>query len=728
MVAREGETQRFFPSRLFQGVIINSYLSSLIRLILIISFIWPFFLSESASADSLSDRLNTPVDLVLLVDSSASMRLSDPGQVRKKAVAGFVGALGTHDRIALAEFSDSARLLTPFESPSSSPSLASQIASLGDSGEYTDILAAINLASKVFRDNSRAGVRKIVVLLSDGKMDPSPQQYSSAQATNKLFTSVIPELKSAGIVIHSIALSDEADRGLMSEIAVRTDGVGWFAKDAEVIPDILRDLLLVAKRPTDGEFFAKTVPIEREERVTIYVRKIPGSQIAIWSPSRKLFKKGESFGKGEQWFENEEFIVLTLEKPELGEWSVEGLRDPDEFVELLRDLKATVRWPSALFVGSQALVEGVLLEGSRPIAVSALSRAMRATVQIVSTDRIAEPLINGEMFDDGTQGDGTAEDGVFSREVVVDREGSYKVRVTLRGPSFEESAEQPFRVSRVLMRSIIDYTDKPFPKLVKGYQKSGDDHGGAAQGSHGAGGEEEHELAATPHDEVSNSLPAHDSEIPVTGDSVGDQKQLERDKNPVIRIELEREVYSFKRHEVSVVVVDPSGREYPIKLYPSRNLPSVLLGDLSDLPHVGEYQAQARLRVKPKWGAEQQYLGPWIPFQYSGKREFHEAVDEVETEEPETVHFGGMIGLVVLVNLLIGVGFFLLLKRQSKDSPVGGGYSLPSGLEEMVSKLEFVANESEITLDDPRLLKLSGSIGESNFDSGSSVPSEGVQS
>jgi hypothetical protein len=353
---------------------------------------------------------------------------------------------------------------------------------------------------------------------------------------------------------------------------------------------------------------------------------------------------------------------------------------------------------------------------------------MRATVQIVSTDRIAEPLINGEMFDDGTQGDGKAEDGVFSREVFVDREGSYKVRVTLRGPSFEESAEQPFRVSPVLMRSIIDFTDKPFPKLVKGYHKSGDDRGGAAQGSHGAGGEGEHELAATPHDEVANSLPAHDSEIPVSGDSVGDQKQLERDKNPVIRIELEREVYSFKRHEVSVVVVDSSGREYPIKLYPSRNLPSVLLGDLSDVPHVGEYQAQARLRVKPKWGAEQQYFGPWIPFQYSGKREFHEAVDEVKTEEPESLPFGETIGLVVLVNMIIGLGFFRLLKRQSQDSQVSVGYSLPLGLEEMVSKLEFVANESEITLDDPRLLKLSGSLGESNSDSGSTVPSEGVQS
>ena len=661
-----------------------------------------------AFADSLTDRLNTPIDVVVLVDSSASMRLSDPEKVRQKAVSGFVNSLGPHDRIALAEFSDSARLLAPFKSPGSSPSLSSQIENLGDSGEFTDILAAINLGSKVLKESGRAGVRKVLVLLSDGQMDPSPQKYSSAEAADKLLTIVVPELKAAGIVIHSIALSDEADRVLMSEIAARTDGVGWFAQDPSAIKDILRDLLLIAKRLTDGELFTKTLPIEEDEEATIYVRKIAGAQVSIRSPSGISFKKGITLEEGEQWFENDEFALLTLKKPELGEWIVEGLRDPDEFVEILRDLKATVRWPSALFVGSRSIVEAILLEGARPIAIPALSRAIRATVQIVSTDRIAEPIINGDMFDDGTEGDGIAEDGVFTRETIVESEGAFKVRITLRGPTFEESVEQPFRVSRVLMRSTIDLTDKSFGKLVKGYKDVDEEHGGSAQGSHGAGGHGDNEATPSSNDvPIEHSTSAHDLSSPSSGESIKAEKKPNKTKSPIIRIELEPEVFLFKRHDVSVVVTDGDGSEFLVKLYPSRESDSILLGNLTDLPQAGDYQAQARLRVKPKWGAEQQYFGPWLPFEYAGKIEIHEEVEETKhskqekKEEPDS--YVGPIASVLFANILIGGGFFLLLKRQSKSGQAGEVYTLPAGFEELISKLERIADESNISPDDPRL-------------------------
>lgn len=660
-----------------------------------------------AFGDSLNDRLNTPIDVIVMVDSSASMRLSDPEQVRQKAVSGFVNSLGTHDRIALAEFSDSARLLVPFKSPGSSQSLSSQIANLGDSGEFTDILAAVNLGSKVLKDSGRPGVRKVLVLLSDGKMDPSPQQYSSAEAIDKLLTKVVPKLKAAGIVIHSIALSDEADRALMSEIAARTDGVGWFAQDPLAIRDILRDLLLVAKRPTDGELFTKTIPIEDDEEATIFVRKIPGAHVSIRSPSGISFKKGMALEEGEQWFENDEFVLLTLKKPELGEWIVEGLRDPDEFVEILRDLKATVRWPSALFVGSRAIVEAILLEGARPIAIPALSRAMRATVQIVSTDRIAEPIINGDMFDDGTEGDGIAKDGVFTREAIVESEGAFKVRITLRGPTFEESVEQPFRVSKVLMRSTVELTNKSFAKLVKGYKKADEEHGGSAQGSHGAGGHGDNEASpSSTEGPKEHSTPAHDSSSPSPGESVPTEKEVPEHKNPLIRIELEPEVFLFRRHDVSVVVLDAEGREFPVKLYPSKERDSVLLGDLTELPQPGAHQAQARLKVKPKWGAEQQYLGPWLPFEYAGKIEIHEDVEETKDEKQgkeEPTSYLAPIGSVLIANILIGGSFFLILKRQSKGGQGGGVYSLPSEFAEIITKLERIADESDISPDDPRL-------------------------
>jgi hypothetical protein len=177
-------------------------------------------------------------------------------------------------------------------------------------------------------------------------------------------------------------------------------------------------------------------------------------------------------------------------------------------------------------------------------------------------------------------------------------------------------------------------------------------------------------------------------------------------KNPLIRIELEPEVFLFRRHDVSVVVLDAEGREFPVKLYPSKERDSVLLGDLTELPQPGAHQAQARLKVKPKWGAEQQYLGPWLPFEYAGKIEIHEDVEETKDEKQgkeEPTSYLAPIGSVLIANILIGGSFFLILKRQSKGGQGGGVYSLPSEFAEIITKLERIADESDISPDDPRL-------------------------
>jgi hypothetical protein len=202
------------------------------------------------------------------------------------------------------------------------------------------------------------------------------------------------------------------------------------------------------------------------------------------------------------------------------------------------------------------------------------------------------------------------------------------------------------------------------------------------------------------------------------GESAPAEKELPEHKNPLIRIELEPEVFLFKRHDVSVFVLDAEGREFPVKLYPSKESDSVLLGNLTDLPRPGAYQAQARLRVKPKWGAEQQYLGPWLPFEYAGKIEIHEDLEETEDvkqEKEEPTSYVGPIGAVLVTNLLLGVGFFLLLKRQSKGGQGGEVYSLPSGFEELISKLERIAGESDISPDDPRL-RIHSDLSEEGFE------------
>jgi hypothetical protein len=285
------------------------------------------------------------------------------------------------------------------------------------------------------------------------------------------------------------------------------------------------------------------------------------------------------------------------------------------------------------------------------------------------------------------------------------------------------------------MRSTIDFTDKYFGKLVMGYKNLDKEHGGSAQGSHGAGGDGDNKATPSSNDvPIEHSTPAHDSSSPSSGEAIKAEKKPHETKSPIIRIELEPEVFLFKRHDVSVMVTDGEGREFPVKLYPSRESDSVLLGNLSDLPQAGAYQAQARLRVKPKWGAEQQYFGPWLPFEYAGKIAIHEEVEETKHSEQEKKEepnsYVGPIVSVLFANLLIGGGFFLLLKLQSKSGQAGGVYTIPAGFEELISKLERIAEEPDISPDDPRLRSHSDSSEEGmvGYELESPSPSEEVTS
>lgn len=683
-----------------------------------------------ALADNVSQRPSEGADIMVLVDSSASMRLSDPAQLRKQALASFASALAPNDRIALGQFAESAQILAPFELVRASTSLAERIAALGDSGEYTDIIAAVKLGAELFQGKGRAGIRKIMILISDGKMDPSPRKYAPAEATAKLLDELLPKVREAGIEVHTIALSEESDRDLMSRIASLTGGTGWYAQDASTIGDALREIRQTDKNPImGGELTQRVISIDQElEEAMIYVRRTPGSRITIVSPGGKTYSGIQSVEEGERWFQNEEFVLLALENPEIGNWMIEGLQDPDEFIAVLKDLRAMIRWPSALFVGSEGEIEVLLLEGARPVSIPALSRAIRATVQVVSTERVAEPLVSGEMVDDGTLGDVIAGDGVFSRQAVVQELGSFKVLATLRAPFFELSAEQPFIVSPVLMRTVIEISPEPFSTLVKGYKNTADFQHGAhsdddatAHGSHGVGGDEQQieknsdvadpslELTETNRSGKTHVPSVEQASSPREGSGEHDDGQHEdMEPNPegfpVIKVELAKEVLSYRRHDVTVTAVDDEGREHLVPLYRSVSREEVLFGNLADLPKPGPYRAQARLKLKKRLGLEQQYLGPWLLFERPKSLIQKPAIHKEAVSQSEVPVFLPFL-LVALCNLSLG-GFwgFVLIRRARLNRTEQVSHVQLDDLAVSLAELERIAKEPHISVDDPRFL------------------------
>lgn len=250
--------------------------------------------------------------------------------------------------------------------------------------------------------------------------------------------------------------------------------------------------------------------------------------------------------------------------------------------------------------------------------------------------------------------------------------------------------------------------------------------GGAAHGSHGAGEHDEH--GSDSSNTVDHSLPPSETNL-LTSPSSEDggsphQQGLPENEGeteqehaesaakgfPIIRIELEQEVLSFKKHEVLAFATDAEGREHPVPLYRSISSEAVLFGNLADLPKPGPYRTQARLKVKKKLGLEQQYAGPWLSFERPEVVSIH-PITPIEQAPPKQVSVLLPFSVVSFFNLLVGGVLGVFLKR--KAGPVQSEsitFSYPDDLEVTVCELEQIAKESQIALDDPRLSRGTDSV------------------
>ncbi|HXH08000.1 MAG TPA: VWA domain-containing protein [Vicinamibacterales bacterium] len=140
-----------------------------------------------------------PLDLILLIDTSASM--SDKMPIVHEAALGFMRTLRAGDRGAVVGFSDTARVLEPLTSDGER--LAAAIRSTQARGS-TALYNAVYVAAKVFGRSSAAGElrRQAVVVLSDGEDTSSLITFDDA----------LEQVKRSGMTFFTISMRSRTSR------------------------------------------------------------------------------------------------------------------------------------------------------------------------------------------------------------------------------------------------------------------------------------------------------------------------------------------------------------------------------------------------------------------------------------------------------------------------------------------------------------------------------------
>jgi uncharacterized protein (TIGR03503 family) len=429
------------------------------------------------------------------------------------------------------------------------------------------------------------------------------------------------------------------------------------------------------------------------EEATFYVNREDGGDMQVRSPSGKLYSSTDHPAEI-KWFRGQKFDVVTILKPEVGDWRVEGLVSSEGFATVLTNLKLVTDWPASINVGNPVLLQARLYEADKPVVLPEMSGTTRFAAQIIPTDRVSEPILREGLYDDGTHGDKIARDGIFSYSITFDEPGERRLQIVANAPTFERRQQILFRVKpRIIELTVSD-------EESEGGHANG--HGGTGhKAAHDSAASEEH-AASSAHTSDHADDPHSDSAAPEASDK--EEKKAEAEK--ILRgryflAELSSEASSLKEIEVKIVAIDKNRKRFV--------LPTVSVGEgvyrapAAGLPHDGLYEVQANLSAERKRSKIKEESNK-ITFEKIAPVDGEDEVQIVVEKKPPEKE-SPILPLILLSIINIGAGavsFVLLKKAQGQASFSVPEFAPLTDVEEVVAHLEGVSTQTEIDLNNPR--------------------------
>ena len=205
-----------------------------------------FKVSESGKPQTIAafSSARKPAHLVLLIDTSASMKKDGRIDVAREAAVGFIEALEPRDTAALIAFSDAPHLLTP--ATSDRAALISSLESVEASGGtalYDSVMSAVEVLKGVEG-------RKAIILLSDGRDEAVDGMGPGSFRT---FEETLDALLKSEIALYAVGTGDKLEEApdfegrrtvgeILGMMTSRSGGRAYFVRKASKLKDAYRQI------------------------------------------------------------------------------------------------------------------------------------------------------------------------------------------------------------------------------------------------------------------------------------------------------------------------------------------------------------------------------------------------------------------------------------------------------------------------------------------------------
>ena len=388
-------------------------------------------------------------DTRILIDISGSMRKNDPQNLRRPALRMLVGLLPADTRAGVWTFGQYVNMLIPLGQVDAAwkRKARDEAGKISSPGQFTNIEDVIRRSIADW-EGAETRYQRHLILLTDGMVDISKSPKKNNSSRQRILGELLPKLKAHDAQVHTIALSERADHELLQQLSKETDG--WYEQvdNAEQLQRIFLRIFEKVGRPD-------TVPLKDNrflvdssiQEVTLLVFRKEGAEpTRVVTPSGKEFD-AQSAPKSVNWHRDVGYDMLTISKPETGEWRVLAAMDPDNRVIVVTDLKMHSTTLPTRFVLGEAL----------PMSVTFTNQGKRITrkdfLDVVDL-KSGHVDANGEgekrpLHDDGKQSDEAAGDGQFTF-LVGDglAAGRVELIVTAQGKTFQREQRHTFELAQ----------------------------------------------------------------------------------------------------------------------------------------------------------------------------------------------------------------------------------------------------------------------------------------
>lgn len=282
-------------------------------------------------------------EVQVLIDVSGSMKQNDPQNLRSDATQLLIHLLPDGTRVSLWTFAEKTESLSSSDAINETWRQKALKASraIHSRGLYTDLETAIRTAME---QGFNVSDNKSLLVLTDGMIDVSPDIMVSADSRERILSEWIPKLRERNIQVQTIALSDQADKELLEQLAFETGG--WH-ETASTADQLERLFLKTAQKAAPRD----TLPLQNnhfqvdsrvQEFSVLVFKPKDGASTQLITPDQKTIGRSNA-GQDVAWNESAHYDLITVKHPQAGEWAIDAATDPDNQVMVLTDLQLKIQ-------------------------------------------------------------------------------------------------------------------------------------------------------------------------------------------------------------------------------------------------------------------------------------------------------------------------------------------------------------------------------------------------